>query len=237
MIPVIMKKITIAFLFAISFLFVHAAENENPYHLNFAEFDELKVVDGINVDYICDASRAGDVEFYATKECASAVMFSHSGSRLTIELASSETPYRNLPTIKVYSKYLTNISNEGDSLVRVLSVAPTPKFSCRVIGNGRLSIRNIEATTVNASILSGHGLLSIYGKADQANLKITGTGTIQADELKADKVSCTSAGTGTITCYPAELLSVGGLGGTVQYRGRPEVKKRFLTSVKIVSLD
>jgi len=232
-----MRGFAAVLLFVISFSFVQAVENESRYQLKFAEFDELKVVDGINVDYICDASRAGEVEFYATKEHASVVMFSHSKSRLTIELASTETPYRDLPTIRVYSKYLTNISNEGDSLVRVLSVAPTPRFSCRVIGNGRLSIRNIEATTVNASILSGHGILSIYGTAGQANLKITGTGTIQADELKAEKISCTSAGTGTITCYPAELLSVGGLGGTVQYRGRPEVKKRFLTSVKIVPID
>lgn len=105
------------------------------------------------------------------------------------------------------------------------------------MGNGRLSIRNIEATTVNASILSGHGIISIFGTANQANLKITGAGTIQADELKATKVSCTSAGTGTIACYPVEFLSVGGLGGTVQYRGQPEVKKRFLTSVKIEPLD
>lgn len=232
-----MKRLILVLSIAMFVMSMRGEGIKSHYSLKLSDFDELKVVDGINVDYICDASRAGEVEFEATKEVASAVIFEPSKSKLSIKLACRETPYEGLPTIKVYSRYLTNISNEGDSLVRVISVAPAAKFSCRVMGNGSMSVRNVEATNVQASILSGHGIISIYGSCTEATLKITGSGTIQADELKADKVSCTSTGTGTISCFPGQVLSIGGLGGTVQYRGKPEIKKRFISGVKLKPLD
>lgn len=214
-----------------------AADDVSRYTLKLEDFHELKVVDGINVDYQCDPSRAGIAEFDAPSSVASAVIFEPGKGKLSIKLASRDTPYSGLPTIKVYSSFLSNVSNEGDSLVRVIAVAPGAKFSCRVMGNGTLSVRNVEATTVNASILSGHGVISIYGKAEIANLKITGAGQIQADDLQAADVSCTSTGTGTINCYATSKLSVGGLSGKVFYRGTPAVSKRFLTGVKINPID
>lgn len=232
-----MKRLILLLSVIIAAVNLHGETVKNHYSLKLNDFDELKVVDGINVDYICDASRAGDVEFEASKDVASSVLFEPSKNKLSIKLASRETPYTDLPTIKVYSRSLVNISNEGDSLVRVMSVVPTSKFSCRVMGNGRLSVRNVDATTIQVSILSGCGIISIYGRCSKAILKITGAGQIQADDLQADEVSCSSTGTGSITCFPQQLLSVGGLGGSVQYRGKPELKKRFISSVKIKPLD
>lgn len=207
------------------------------YKLNFSDFNELKVVDGINVDYCWDVTRAGEVEFEADDAVASAVIFESSKEKLTVKLGLSDTPLTNLPTIRVYSSYLTGVSNEGDSLVRVLSVAPGPKFTCRVMGNGRLSVRDVDFNLIKASILSGHGIISIYGRCREAEMKVTGAGHIQGDELVSEQVKVTMTGTGTVNCYAEKDLNVGGLSGKVYYRGRPSVKERFPRTVKVLAED
>lgn len=214
-----------------------AAEPVTNYRISVDDFDDLKVIDGICVDYYCDPAKAGLVEFEATKEVASAVIFDQSKGKLKVSLASRETPYTGLPRISVYSSHLSSISNEGDSLVRVMSHPKGARFSCRIIGNGRLTVRDLDANSVKASILSGRGVISITGSCREVSLKIVGVGTIQADDLEAEKVNCSMAGTGTINCFATKDLIVGGLGGTVNYRGNPKVKKRLLTTVKIIPMD
>ncbi len=208
------------------------------YELSFSDFNELKVVDGINVDYECNPSKAGKVEFNTTSGLADAVIFEPSNDKLTIKLAIKDGNYTNLPTIKVYSSYLTKVTNEGDSLIRVLSVAPGPKFACRVMGNGRISVRNVQTNDADISIISGHGTIAIYGQANTAKFKITGAGHIQADELKAKEVSGNVTGTGTVNCYATHLLKAKGIGsGKIIYRGTPQIDKSFLSNVKLFSVD
>ena len=100
-------------------------------------------------------------------------------------------------------------------------------------------MRNVRATDVKASILTGKGTLVIYGECTKAHLKcVGGSSFLQADELEAKEAKCSITGNGTINCYAIDKLNVSGLGnGTVQYRGNPEVKKSALSRVKIVSID
>lgn len=233
-----MKKFILLIAAGLLAAMVPATAQLKPYRINVGEFHELKVVDGINVDYHCDPSKAGIVEFEADPSVASAVMFDPSTGRLTVQLASRDTPYKGLPTVHVYSSYLHKVSNEGDSLVRVMTVAPGAQFNCRVIGNGTLSVRDAVFTDISVSIISGHGMISIVGKAQNATLKVTGAGQIQADELEAKNVSCSLTGTGSIHCYATQSISYGGLAsGTIYYRGTPELKKRFMSNVKITPID
>lgn len=215
-----------------------SAQKLHPYELKFGEFSELKVVDGINVDYYCDPTKGGKVEFEATPETASAVMFEPSKDRLTIKLALRDGSYRDLPTIRVYTSFLTKVENEGDSTVRVMEVVATPKFSCKVIGNGRLSVRNVQANNVEANILSGNGTIAIYGTAETAKLRVTGAGDIQADELKTTNADCSVTGTGSISCYVTNFMKAGGVGsGKIYYRGNPEIKRPLISHVKTIPLD
>lgn len=231
-----MNKVLRIILSCFVFLNVNNLMANDNYKLKFQDFNELNVVDGINVDYICDESKAGTVEFSASKDIVSSIIFEPNKTKLSIKLASRDTVYTDLPTITVYSSYLTSVKNDGDSLVRVLSVADGPKFSCRVIGNGRIAVRNVKANEVNVTILTGKGIISIYGECKLADLRVAGAGHIQADELKALDVSC-SASHGTINCYAVENLSAGGVSGKVFYRGNPQIKKRFISHVKLTSLD
>ena len=55
---------------------------------------------------------------------------------------------------------------------------------------------------------------------------MVGTGTIQADELKADRVNCKIMGGGNIGCWATESLDVRGIGSTrIYYKGKPKIKK------------
>ncbi len=208
------------------------------YELSVGEFHELEVVDGINVDYEYDSYKAGKVEFESTADVASSILFQPSSGKLKIELANRDTVYPSLPTVKVYSTFLSKVSNEGDSTLRVLSINPGPSLKARVIGNGRLVVRNVRTNNAEASILSGKGTLVIYGTTENASLSVTGAGQIQADDLKANDVKCTLTGTGSVFCYPVESLYVKGVGSIkVYYRGTPKIKKNWISNAKIISLD
>lgn len=216
-----------------------SAQNIKHYELTVDEFHILEVIDDINVDYTYDALRAGKVEFEAPEAYASAFTFaSDKNGKLTIELAEPDKKLTELPTIKVYSTFLTKAVNEGDSTVRVLSIAPGATFTANLIGDGRLVVRDLKANTVNASILKGKGTLVAYGNANSASLSVTGAGQIQADELQSKNVSCTLTGTGQIFCFPTETLNVKGIGSIkVFYRGTPAIKKSKFSNVKLISLD
>ncbi|MDE7025684.1 MAG: DUF2807 domain-containing protein [Paramuribaculum sp.] len=234
-----MKKLLFAVIAAIALTPASLRAQSKSYALDVHEFHELEVVDAINVDYQCNPEKAGKVEFETTPDLAPAILFEPNKGKLAIKLSSSETPYRNLPTVRVYSTYLSKVENSGDSTVRVLASAGTPEFNAKVIGNGRLVVRDVRATNVKASILTGKGTLVIYGECTRANLKsVGGSSFLQADELQAKEVKCSVTGNGTVNCYATDKLNVSGLGsGTVLYRGNPEIKKSSLSRVKIQSID
>lgn len=214
-----------------------AAQAPTRYELDVKDFSELKVTDGINVDYVCSPDSAGKAVFFATPDVASQILFVPNKQKLEIQLSDDEKTTRgNLPRVRVYSNILTFVENSGDSMLRVLNVNPCPKFRARVIGNGRIVVRDIKATQVDASLDTGKGSLVIRGTAETANLSCTGTGSITADDLVAETVKCKSFGTGTIGCAPTKNLSVMGMSGTIYYRGAPAIKNRSL-GVKVLPLD
>lgn len=206
------------------------------YELNVGDFSELKVADGINVDYRCNPDSNGIVTFDATSDIASVITFTNNKKRLEIELSPEGTETKGLPTVIVYSQFLTKVENYGDSSVRVLSVTSGPDFKARLIGNGRLVVRNVSASQVDASINTGNGLLVIYGKCTTAKFNNTGTGNIQADDLVAQKVKCVQVGTGSIGCSASEELVIYGASGSVYYKGNPEIKNRAI-KVKAIEID
>lgn len=237
-----MAALAAAALFAIATLLAPRTEAATPptqhFALNVKDFTELVVVDGINVDYIgCSTDSAGYAVFDTTADLASQIMFEPSKGKLKVQLANHDSQLTGLPTVKVYSRYLSSVENDGDSLVRIITPAPGPKFQATLVGNGRLSVRGIDVNEASVSLVTGNGQLVVTGRCESANLKLTGTGSITADELTAKIVKCRVAGTGTIGCDASEELNVSGIGsGTVLYRGRPAIKKRGL-GIKVNPLD
>lgn len=232
------SKIIQVIVMAASCACVAVAADKSHYTIKVDDFSELNVVNAINVDYVCSTDSAGLAVFDATPDMASLLMFSNNGkNRLTIQTATDGVKYTGLPTVRVYSNFLTKVENSGDSLVRVLTVAPGPKFTATLIGNGRLSVRDITANQVDASIKTGNGQMAVSGKCQNANLHNTGAGSIQADGLVATNTKCSVVGTGTIGCYVKENLSVQGMGtGKVYYVGEPSKIKNRSMGIKYMKL-
>lgn len=221
-----MKKV---FLFLIlSFLTLTLrAETLGDYRLNIGDFTELKVLDGINVDYVCSPDSAGFAVFRCGPSVASSLIFDRNNTRLTMRISTENPPSGPLPTVRIYSRYLIKAENNSDSTLRVLSVAQGPKFEGIVEGNGTLVVRSVTANEVKLTLRLGHGQIVAAGECDKLNVKFVGTGVIQADDLKAQTVSVRCSGTGSVGVWALSNLSVFGMGSTsIYYKGDPEIKNR-----------
>lgn len=233
-----MKYVYITFMmcFVIGFG-AHCAEMSR-YELDVNDFSELKVVEGINVDYVCNPDSAGKAVFYATPDLASVLMFTNNKNKLEMQIATDGIDYKNLPTVTVYSNFLTKVENSGDSAVRILDVAPGPRFKANLIGNGRIVVRNMNTTQVDASINSGNGTIVIKGKCATAKLSNVGVGAIEADELESTDVKCILVGTGSVGCSVKQNLTVIGTGsGKVYYKGTPEKVTNRSLGIKVIPIE
>ncbi len=217
--------------------FFVSAEELYRYDLNVGEFDELKVVDHLNVNYVCKPDSAGRAVFNASRRTASMMMFENKGGKLSVQLSTEGAEVNDLPTVTLYSSFLTKAENSGDSTLRVLSMAPLPKLSVKLIGNGRLIVKNIQATKADVSFLTGNGTIVVSGQCQEAAIKFTGTGLIQADELQAKTISLKSMGTGSIGCWATEKLNVYGMGSSkIYYKGSPSIKNHSV-GLKLISME
>lgn len=217
---------------------VASAAEEKTYEINVGEFTELKVVNGIRVDYRVSEDSCGYAVFNASSEMASVIMASTNKNCLTLQLSAEGISQKNIPHVTVYSRFLQKVENEGDSLIKVINPAGVPVFRSKVIGNGQIAVHGINANSVEASLTTGNGTLLLTGSTTQAKFNLVGTGSIQCADLKATDVKCKLMGTGYIECWPTSKLSVfGASSGKVYYRGdNPEIKNNSI-GVKVLKID
>lgn len=210
------------------------------YELRVEEFQHLNVVDGVNVEYHCSNDSAGLVTFRTTKDIASNLLFSTNGKgKLTIEKSfhSDGEMQKGLPVVHVYSRFLNEVTNAGDSLVKVNSPKPTPKFKATLIGNGKLAVRGLDCEKVQGSINTGNGTLTLAGTAREVNLSNTGVGVISADALQAQKAICKFFGKGTTGVWALKELIIKGLfPGKLYYKGTPGEIKNYAVGVKVIQM-
>mgnify|MGYP004449630327 CR=1 FL=1 len=234
-----MKRLALIFMAAAALC---AVAQTQKHSVKVGDFTQLRVVDNINVVYHqCNADSTGTAVFEAAREMVPVVMFNNnSKGKLSIQVDPDRQTEQNLPVVHVYSQYLMEAENAGDSTLTIISIAPTPEFKLRLTDNGFVDAKNINCTTANVSIYTGNGTLMVEGSCTKANIKNVGVGQIQADRLIAKNVSCNVAGTGHVGCYvDGGKLDVKGMGtGKVYYRGKPsEVKVFKLGGVEAIPLD
>lgn len=233
----IMKKIFV-YLMALLGTVTAVALEPQRYVLDVKDFAEVKVVDGINVDWRCNADSAGMIVFETTPDKASLIMAENNKNTLKLQLATTEVPVRDLPTLTVYSNFLSKAENSGDSTLNIMTPPPSAEVQVRIIGNGTIIARGLHATTVQAKIDSGQGHIMLQGLTQWLKIRNVGSGTIEAGGLKSENASITMGGTGNIDCWVTEELTVKGLAsGTVYCKGNPTVKNRTLGTVKVVNVD
>ncbi len=216
-------------------------EDVHRYELKVGDFDRLVVDDGINVEYRCSEDSAGIAVYETTRSVADQLIFDFSKEgRLLIQkqFHNEGALMQGLPVVRVYSKFLTQVQNNGDSTVIVAKVTPCPKFKAAVIGNGRIVIKDLHVGNLEGAIKTGNGQLVITGRCDKATFSNTGVGAIQADGLEATNVSCRFFGTGSTGVWVTDTLVVKGMfQGKLYYKGNPEKVRNYSVGVKIYHID
>lgn len=218
------------------------ADEINRYELNVGDFTHLRIVNDINVEYVCNPDSAGKAVFYTSANKASVFMFdNNSKGKVSIQLTTDEAlAPKNLPTIRIYSQFLQEAHNDGDSTLTIVKLATTPKVKFRVSGNGKIVAHNLNGTTIEAEIFTGKGNINISGKCTEANLRCTGSGIVNAENLEAEKkVNCRLVGTGAIRCniVNGPLIIKGSGTGKIYYRGAPsEIKSYQIGTIKAIPI-
>lgn len=204
-----------------------AVAKSKTYRLDVGRFDKVKITDNVNVVYKTVPDSIGMAVFTGAEEFADAFIFSNKQGKLTIQVNSEDVDNPALPTLYIYSDYITAVESSSALKVTVNHSIPVPGFSAKVIGNGTIEANGINATKAQASILTGKGVINISGKCQKAEYKMVGTGQIEAFDMKATEVKCTILGTGDIYCWPTKELVTKGFGSTkVYYKGNPEINKK-----------
>ncbi len=219
-----MKKILLLALAIFSFFpFINGAE----YHRALGEFTKITVIDSIPVVYRNVPDSTGSVAFNCPPEIADALLISADHGELKLRIATESVGRKEIPTVYVYSRFLTEVSNQNTAVMQINKPAPGPSFKITQMGNGKVEVTGINANSVKAKISTGNGTIAIDGECETAKYELVGTGTIQADDLKAQTVECKCLGGGTIGCWPETTLRVQCLGSTkIYYKGEPSIKKR-----------
>lgn len=192
---------------------------------NVGAFDRLSILGDINVVYSSNPDSLGIARYDSDIDFNDAIEITNNKGKLSIKEVRNHN-LGKIPTIYIYSSFLTDIRNEGNATVEATHDVTIPTLSANLVGNGKIICNDINVTEMNASITTGNGTIVLRGNCNKANYKIAGAGVIQADELETPLVKCSVLGTGTIGCWANEQLDVRGVGTTkIYYRGNPTVKK------------
>lgn len=220
-----MRKLII-FAFLIAALTPAAVAQKKTYSLNVGRFDKVKITDNVNVVYRSLPDSTGMVSFEGAEEFADAFIFTNTKGKLHIQVNTEDVDNPELPTLFIYSDYLTDIENSSEFTTTVNCTTSVPSFSVKQIGNGKIVVTDLVAGNVSAHLATGKGTIVLTGKSDKASFKMVGTGAIEAVGLEVPEIKCSILGTGDITCWPVNKLDVRGIGTTkIYYKGDPEIKK------------
>lgn len=231
-----MKKI-LFLLFTLSSAFLAHAEDAAEYRLDVHDFDQLKVTDAINVEYYCSEDSAGWAYFTCPPSMAEHLLFTNNKSQLHIQVDLLEPVADDLPTLRVYSRTLSKVENSADCKIVVNNPQPVQNFKARIVGNGMIVIKGLEAGSVDAGINTGKGHMVISGTASRVKLSNVGTGPMEAGALQGANVKVVLLGTGNVDCCATETLSVYGAGsGKIYYVGKPQKIVNRSLGVKAIEL-
>lgn len=221
-----MKKLLTLLLALVSLSAAAQSQKLNDYVLNVGQFDKIRIDDNVNVVYRQDPDSTGCVSFRAGEEFADAFIFTVNNGTLRVQVTTEDVDKEGLPTLHLFSDFLTSVNSSSAFNVLVTDLAPCPELKIKLEGNGTITVDEIKATKLSAGLNTGNGSINLSGDVSQATYSMVGTGTIQADRLRAAKIDCRIMGSGTICCWPLEKLCVKGLGSTkIYYKGDPAVKK------------
>jgi len=235
-----MKKYILTLAVAVSWA-VSAVAQVQRYEMKMGQYDNVRVLNDIDVDVVCDADSAGSVVFFAEDKAVPRIILSNnSKGKLTIQTDNTIDTIV-LPRLKVFVGDLAQVENAGNGEVKVFAnTRKVNELKIKTSGNGKIAVNDIDASLVEVSVNTGRGHITVQGKCQELNLSNVGTGEINAYELEAKDVKCRIVGTGTVACtVNGGALTLRGSGtGKLYYKGKPSsVSVKKLGTLKAIPAD
>ncbi len=135
-------------------------------------------------------------------------------------------------TLKIHNR--ENISPKSGLKVTLTS---TQLDSLEIAGACKGTIRKLDTSTMSIET-AGSSNLTFDGKADQLDIEIAGSGTVDTSGLASNDVIISIAGSGDVTVEANDSLDVSIAGsGKVRYRGGATVSKSIVGAGSVKKLD
>jgi hypothetical protein len=193
----------------------------------------------INIELYCDVYYYSDPMDTVTLEIQpnlrDYIFVEESGGVLTVRATRSINWVGKTPVLTVGSSTLNSLSLLGAGAFTANDTIIADSFTLKMAGAGKgVAELDVGSLSVNKT---GAGSFEFRGRADTADLKLAGAGTIDALPLQTHYATVNLSGVGIVRLGCSESLSIdaGGM-GSVEYRGSPNVQlnKDGLVSVKKV---
>jgi len=138
--------------------------------------------------------------------------------------------------IEITTDKLSSINVSGVGQIRSKGKIVADKLLLENSGIGHIDL-DVKAKSIDSKI-SGSGHIQLKGEAVEQAVTITGTGKLDAYELKTEKADVKSRGIGECkVCVTKNLLvNMSGI-GKVKYKGKPEVASKVTGLGSLESLD
>lgn len=180
------------------------------------DFDEVTILNGINVVYTQSKTQAGKVRIYAP-EAKDVVSIKSENGRLSIKYGRGYRRDFGVIMVYIYSKELKQVKCSMGGSFTTEGIVSGDKLKLKVFANSQIRCKNITYNEITARRGLGQGSILLAGTAKRATYSIIGGGEIDADNLVADDVECKMFGRGDIGCHVNKEISVRSIGRGAAY--------------------
>ena len=160
-----------------------------------------------------------------------------SGRRLHLTTRSGYAVTAKTPvTYTLTVPRLEKVSLPGSGTVKV-SRFGGDKLAVRLSGSANATFRELDYHDLSLH-LSGSGTVTLDGVATKASVKVSGSGDVDASELRSLTGDVQVSGSGKVKVWATQSINARVSGsGDVRYRGEPKVEKKVSGSGKVKPMD
>ena len=125
--------------------------------------------------------------------------------------------------VTVHFKKLNSVALAGSGDIISKDKISTDRLDVAVAGSGDIKL-DVNAQSVDAAI-SGSGDIELSGKATEFEAAVAGSGDIEAYDLASEKAELKISGSGTIQCsVEKEIVARISGSGDIKYKGNPRIE-------------
>ena len=137
-----MKRYAFACLMLL-FATITVAAQARRYEMDMGQYNNVRVLNHIDVDIVCNSDSAGKVVFFAEDKAVPRIIFSNnSKGKLTVQ-TDNTIDVMQLPKVTIYVGELAQVENASDSTVTVIANdVKVFDFKAKTSGNGRIVARH-----------------------------------------------------------------------------------------------